>query len=80
MVLALLVGCELAPEVVGLLVLGVLEIVFSVGTRLPDVDDSAGNTLLCVEILDNTVHQRGLAVGVWVADDGVAEVAEGRVR
>lgn len=80
MVLALLVGGELAPQVVGLLVLGVLEIVLSIGTRLPDIDDSSRNALLCVEVLDNTVHKRSLAIGVWVADDGVAEVAEGRVR
>lgn len=79
-VLALLVGRELAPQVIGLLVLRVLKIVLSVGTRLPDVDDSTGNALLCVEILHNTVHERSLAIGVGVADDGVAEVTEWGVR
>ena len=47
-VLAVLVGGELAAEVVGLLVLLVLEVVLAVGTGLPDVDDSAGDALLGV--------------------------------
>jgi hypothetical protein len=79
-VFALLVGRELAPQVVWLLVVWVLEVVLSVRTCLPDVDDSTRNALLCVEILDYAVHERGLAIGVCIADDGVAKVTEGRVR
>lgn len=47
-VLAILVCGELSPQVVWLLVLRVLEVVLSVGARLPDVDDSAGDALLGV--------------------------------
>jgi hypothetical protein len=79
-VFALLVGGEFAPQVVGLLVLWVLEIVLSVCTRLPDINDRAWNALLGVEIHDHTVHKRSLAIWVGVANDGVAEVAEWGVR
>lgn len=79
-VFALLVGGEFAPQVVGLLVFWVLEVVLSVCTRLPDINDGAWNALLGIKILDDTVHERSLAIWVGVADDGVPEVAERRVR
>lgn len=47
-VLAVLVCGELSPQVVWLLVVRVLEIVLSVGTRLPDIDDGVGDALLGV--------------------------------
>lgn len=78
-ILALLVAPELSAEVVGCLVLGVLEVVLAVGARLPDVDDGSGDGLLGVEIGDDAVHQGRLAMGVGVDDDGAAVVTEGGV-
>jgi hypothetical protein len=78
-VLALLICGKLAPQVVRLLVLRVLEVVFSVGARLPDVDDCVGDALLGVQIHDYTVHESLLALGVLIADNAVTELAEGRV-
>jgi hypothetical protein len=79
-VFTLFVGGELAPQVVGLLVLWVLEIVLSVCARLPDINDGAWDTLLGVEILDHAVHERSLAIWMGVANDGVTEIAEGGMR
>jgi hypothetical protein len=79
-VFALLIGGEFAPQVVGLLVLRVLEVVLSICTRLPDINNGARDALLGVKILDHTVHERSLAIWVRVSDNGVAEVAEGGVR
>lgn len=79
-VLALLVCGELAAEVVRLLVVGILEIVLSIRACLPDINDCSRDALLGVEVLDYAMHESHLAVWVWVADDGVAKVAEGRVR
>lgn len=44
-VLAVLVGAELAAQVVRRLVLGVLEVVLAVGRGLPDIEDGAGDRL-----------------------------------
>jgi hypothetical protein len=46
---------------------------------LPDVNDRVRDTLLGVQVLHHAVHESSLAIGMFVADDGVAEVAEGRV-
>jgi hypothetical protein len=76
---SLLVAPELSTQVVGRLVVRVLEVVLAVCTRLPDIDDSAGDGLLGVEISDGAVHEGGLAVGSRVLDDGGAVLPEGRV-
>lgn len=78
-VFPILVGAELAAQVVGRLVLRVLEIVLAVGAGLPDVEDGAGDGLAGEEIGDGAVHEGDAAVGVGVLDDGGAVVAEGGV-
>lgn len=79
-VFAVLVGTELASQVVGRLVLGVLEVVLSVGAGLPDVEDGAGDGLAGQEICDGAVHLADAAGGGGgVDDDAAAEVTEGRV-
>ena len=78
-VLAVLIGPELSTEVVGGLVLGVLEVIFAVGTSLPDVEDGVGDGLAGLEITYHTMHLADLAVGVCVLNDGAAIVAEGSV-
>lgn len=79
-VLALLVGAELAAEVVVGLVLGVLEVVLAVGGRLPDVEDGVGDGLVRGHVPDHTVHERHLASGGnTILDDGAAELTEGSV-
>lgn len=78
-VLAVLVGPELATEVVGCLTLGVLEVVLAVGGGLPDVDDGVGDGLLGLHVADDTVHQSNLSLVVGVLDDSLAIVAEGCV-
>lgn len=75
-----LVCGELAPKVVGLLLLRVLEVVLSVGARLPDVDNGIGNALLGVKVADYTVHKSLLTIRMFVTDDGVAELTVGGVR
>ena len=78
-VLSVLVGPELAAEVVGGLVLGVLEVVAAVGAGLPDVEDGVGDGLPGEQVGDGAVHQGDAAVRVGVLDDAVAVLAEGRV-
>lgn len=78
-VLAVFIGAELAPEVVGGLVLGVLEVVAAVGAGLPDVEDGAGDGLAGEQVADGAVHLAHAAVGRRVLDDAGAVVAEGRV-
>lgn len=76
-VLALLVGTELATEVVGGLVLGILEVVLAVGARLPDVEDGAGDGLAGDDVADHTVHLGDAAVGGnAVLEDLAPELAE----
>ncbi|KUI59071.1 hypothetical protein VP1G_06335 [Cytospora mali] len=78
-VAAVLVGPELAAQVVGALVLGVLEVVLAIGRGLPDVEDGAGNGL-AVEVGDGAVHLGDAAtLGCGVNDDTAAKLAEGRV-
>ena len=79
-VAALLVGAELATEVVGRLVIGVLEVVLAVGRRLPDVEDGTGDRLAGDHVTDHTVHLGHAALGRHaVLDDGATELAEGSV-
>lgn len=77
-VVAVLVGAELAAQVVGLLVLGVLEVVLAVGRGLPDVDHDVRDRFLGDKVGDSAAHEGGLAV-VRAADDVVAVFAEGGV-
>lgn len=76
--LALLVGPELAAEVV-LALRWILEVVLSVRGGLPYIEDCSRNGLAGFHIPDHTVHVGDFAVGVGVLDDAVAEVAEGGV-
>lgn len=79
MIISILVRAELPPQVVGLLHVGLLEVVLAAGRGLPDVDDGVGDGLLGDEVGDAAVHQGDLAA-VRAAHDGVAVVAEGGVR
>lgn len=74
------VGAELAPQVVGRLVLRVLEVVAAVGRRLPDIEDGVRDSPARGEVGDGAVHPAHAAAGRRVLDDGVAELAEGGVR
>lgn len=78
-VLAILVSLELAAQVVGRLVVWILEVVFSIGASLPDVEDGTGNRLSCDEVRDGAVHLANAALRVGVLDDGAAVVPEGRI-
>jgi hypothetical protein len=77
-ILAILISPELPPQIIIRLILGVLEIVFAVGARLPDVDDDAGDALLGDEVGDGAVHEGDVAL-VRVLDDAAAQLAEGGV-
>lgn len=78
-VLPVLVGAELAAQVIGRLVVRVLEVVLPVGAGLPDIEDGVGDGLAGQQVGDGAVHQRHLAVLVGVLDDGIAVLAEGGV-
>jgi hypothetical protein len=75
--LAVLVGAELAAEVVARLVLGVVGVVFAVGAGLPHVEDGVGDTLACINITDDTVEECELTILGHILDDAGAVVAEG---
>lgn len=76
-VLTLLVGTELATEVVGGLVLRILEVVLAVGRRLPDVENGAGDGLAGGDVTDHTVHLGDAAVGGnAILDDAATELTE----
>lgn len=77
-VLALLVGAELATQVV-LGLLRVLEIVQSVGGGLPDVKNGVLDGRASLHVLDDTVHVGDLTGGEGVLDDAVTQSAEGSV-
>lgn len=75
--LAVLVGAELAAEVVTRLVLGVVGVVLAVGAGLPHVEDGVGDTLAGVDVADDTVEECELTILGHILDDAAAEVAEG---
>lgn len=76
-ILSVLIGSELSSQVVIGLVLRVLEIVFSVGRCLPDVNDCVWNWLLSDQIGNGSVHQSSLsACRYWVLDDATAKWSE----
>lgn len=78
-VIAICICAEFSSQIVVRLVLGILEIVFAVRGRLPDVNNGIWNSLAGDQIDDFAVHQGGLTTGVWVLDDGAAELAEGSI-
>jgi len=78
-ILAVLVGAELAAEVVVALILRVLEVVLAVGRGLPDVKDGARDALARRQVRDGAVHLGDAAARARVLDDGATQVAEGRV-
>jgi hypothetical protein len=75
--LAILVGAELAAEVVTGLVLGVVGVVLAVGAGLPHVEDGVGDTLTGVNVADDTVEECKLTILGHVLDDTATELAEG---
>jgi hypothetical protein len=76
-VLALVVGLELAAQVV--VAEGrVLEVVLAVTAGLPHVEGDVGDGLVGDEVADHAVHVGDLAL-VVVLDDRVAELAPGSV-
>ena len=76
-VLALVVGLELAAQVV--VAEGrVLEVVLAVAAGLPHVEGDVGDGLVGHEVADHAVHVGDLAL-VVVLDDGVAELAPGGI-
>lgn len=76
-VLSLVVGLELAAEVV-VCEHRVLEVVLAVAAGLPHVEGDVGDGLVGDEIADDAVHVSDLAL-VVVLDDRVAELAPGGV-
>lgn len=78
-VVAVLIGPELAAQVVGNLVLGVLEVVLAIGASLPNVEDGVRNGLLGNGVGDVAMHQRRSAL-VGRDSDRVAGLTEGSVR
>ena len=77
-IVAIGIRAELAPQVVGDLVLRVLEIVLAVGRRLPDIDDGVGDGFLGLGIGHGAVHERHLAL-MRAEDDRIAVLAEGSI-
>lgn len=75
-VIAIFIRSELATEVVGRLVLRVLEVIFAVGAGLPDVKDGSGDGLASDKVSDGAVHLAHSALGIGILNDGGAVVTE----
>lgn len=73
---ALVIGLELAPEVVSRLVLWVEHIVFAVGAGLPHVEGGIRDTLACIHILHDSVEEGDLTIRGHVLDAGGTELPE----
>lgn len=73
----ILVGLELAPEVVPCLVLGVKDVVLAVGAGLPHIEDGIRDALSGINILDLSVEEGDLTLGGHVLNDSGAEIPEG---
>jgi hypothetical protein len=78
MILAIRICPELPPEVIISLILRILEVVFAVRRRLPDVNDNAWDALLGDEVGDGAVHEGDMAL-VRILDYAAAELTEGGV-
>jgi len=76
-VLSLVVGLELAAEVV-VCEHRVLEIVLAVAAGLPEIKSHVGNRFVGDQIADDAVHVGDLPL-VIVLNDGVAELAPGSI-
>ena len=76
-VFSVLIGSELSSQVVIGLVFRVLEIVFSVGRCLPDINDCIWNWLLGDQIGNSSVHQSSFSTfWYWVLHDATAKWSE----
>lgn len=73
---AVLVGAELASEVVAGLVLGVEDVVLAVGAGLPHIEDCTRDALAGVDVLHDTVEKRELPVFWHILDYAGAKVPE----
>jgi hypothetical protein len=78
-VFAILIASELSAQVVIRLVVWVLEIVFSVRGRLPDIHDGIRDALSSKHIGDFAVHKRRVSAWGRILDNAGAELAEGGV-
>ena len=78
-VLSVLIGSEFSSQVVGGVVVWVLEVVFAVGAGLPNVEHGSRNGLSSEKICNRAVHESNLTTRSWVLDDGAAVVAEGGI-
>jgi hypothetical protein len=76
--LAIRISPELPPEVIIGLILRILEVVFAVRRRLPDVNDNAWDALSGDEVGDGAVHEGDMAL-VRILDYAAAELAEGGI-
>lgn len=74
--LAVLIGAELAAEVMTSLVLGVENVVFAVGAGLPHIEDGVGNGLASLSVRDDTVEESELSIRWHVLDDAGTKLAE----
>jgi len=79
MILAVLISPELSPEIIVGLILRVLEVVFAVRRRLPDVNDNTWDAFLGDKVGDGAVHKGDMAL-VCVLNYTAPELAEGGVR
>ena len=77
---AVLVGSELASEVVAGLVFGVKDVILAVGACLPHVEDCAWNALAGLDINDLAVEDCLLSVLGHVLDHAAAKLAERCLR
>jgi hypothetical protein len=75
MIFAIRISPELPPEVIIGLILRILEVVFAVRRRLPDVNNNAWDAFLGNEVGDGSVHEGDLAL-VWILDYAAAELTE----
>lgn len=76
--LAILVGSELAAQVVTGLVLGVEDVVFAIGAGLPHVQDRIGDSLASLGVTDDAVEKGQLAVLGHVLNHTGAQISEWR--
>lgn len=73
--MAIRISPELPPQVIIGLIFRILEVVFAVRRRLPDVNYNAWDALLGDEVSDCAVHEGDMAL-VWILDYAAAEPAE----
>jgi hypothetical protein len=79
-IIAVGISPELPSQVVIRLILWVLEIVFPIRGRLPDVDNSIWNTLASCKVCNFAVHQGRVSTWGRVLDDASAGLPERGIR